>query len=212
MFGTITRTIVGACVLLALTVTTADAQRRLSEEELREQPGYVDFEGVWNWSDGDEEVELILTQPLLGFAGAFVRGEDPDLADLILDLHLVRVNQFTFSRGDEDQILEFIDDTDERLRGDQWDNIVKVRDRDERVNVFVKLDGDGTDPAETYMNGLCILVIDGDEAAFVNVVGRFRLEDIARVGAQFDIPYAEDFERYNRRGDRRDASRDEEGQ
>ena len=208
MFAPIIRCLLGMSALLVLWTGVADAQRALSEEELREQPGYVDFGDVWDWSDGDEEVEIHLTQPLLGVVGSFVRGEDPELSELIMDLHLVRVNQFTFRRRDEDSVREFIDSTGERLRDDAWDNIVKVRDRDERVNVFVKIDGDGRDPAQTFLNGLCILVVDGDEAAFVNVVGRFRLEDVARVGQQFDLPYSEGWEQYNRRGDgRRDDDR-----
>ncbi len=200
MFG---RTIISLCAAAALLlagVGSAQAQRGLSQEELERQPGFVDFGDIWEWSDGDEEVEIHLTQPLLGVAGSFMRGEDPELADLILDLHLVRVNQFTFNRRDEDAVRDFIDDTGRRLRRDGWDNIVKVRERDERVNVFVKLDGDGQDPAETFLSGLCILVVDGDESTFVNVVGRFRLEDVARVGNQFDIPDAQAWERYDRRG------------
>lgn len=211
MFAAITRGLVGACALLALLAGTAHAQRGLSQEELERQPGFVDFGDVWEWSDGDEEVEIHLTQPLLGVVGSFVRGEDPDLAELILDLHLVKVNQFSFRRSDEDAVRNFVDDAGEQLRGDDWDNIVKVRDRDERVNVFVKLEGDGRDPAETFLSGLCVLVVDGSEAAFVNVVGRFRLEDVAKVGRQFDIPYAEDWDQYNQRGSRRSRDRDEEG-
>jgi len=213
MFGTITRTLTAVGALVVLLAGTAHAQRGMSESELREQPGYVDFEDVWDWSDGDEEVEIHLTQPLLGVVGSFVRSEDPELAELIRGLHLVRVNQFTFRRRDEDAVRDFVDETGNNLRDEAWDNIVKVRERDERVNVFVKLDGDGEDPAETFLSGLCILVVDGDEAAFVNVVGRFRLEDVARVGAQFDIPYAGDWDQYNQRGDRRSSpdSEDEEG-
>lgn len=200
MFG---RTLISLCAAAALLLASAgiaQAQRGLSQEELEREPGFVDFGDIWEWSDGDEEVEIHLTQPLLGVAGSFMRGEDPELADLILDLHLVRVNQFTFNRRDEDAVRDFIDDTGRRLRRDGWDNIVKVRERDERVNVFVKLDGDGQDPAETFLSGLCILVVDGDESTFVNVVGRFRLEDVARVGNQFDIPYAQEWDRYDRRG------------
>lgn len=204
MFAAIQRGLLGVTALLVLVTAPAHAQRALSEEELRQEPGYVDFGDVWEWSDGDEEVEIHLTQPLLGVVGSFVRGEDPELAKMIMDLHLVRVNQFTFRRRDEDTVRDFIDTTGDRLRGERWENIVKVRDGDERVNVFVKLDGDGSDPAETFLNGLCILVIDGDEAALVNVVGRFRLEDVARVGHQFDLPYADGWEQYNQRGGDRD--------
>ena len=209
MIGRKTNLWAGVFALLVLTVGVAHAQRGMSDEELRRQAGYVDFGDIWRFSDGDEEVEIHLTQPLLGVVGSFLKSEDPELAKLILDLHLVKVNQFTFTRDDEDAVRTMIDDAAERLRGDAWDNIVKVRERDERVNVFVKLEGGGEDPTDTFLSGLAILVIDHSEAAFVNVVGRFRLEDIARVGRQFDIPYAGDWDQYNRRGDR--SQEDPEG-
>jgi hypothetical protein len=188
-------------------VATATAQSALSEEELKEQPGYVEFGDIWRFSDRDEEVEIHLTQPLLGVVGSFLKGEDPELADLILDLHLVKVNGFSFARSDEDKVREMMDGMAEKLRGEKWDNIVKVRERDERVNVFVLLEGDGSDPAETYLNGLAVLVLEKDEAALVNVVGRFRMEDIAKVGQHFDIPHTEDWDQYNRRR----SGDDEEG-
>lgn len=179
-----------AIFALSSVAPTASAAKRLSEQELRELPGYVDFGDVWRLSDGDEEVEIELTQPLLGVVAPFLRGEDPQLADLILDLHLVRVNAFDFARDDREDVIELMRSTSEKLRGEKWDNIVKVRGEDENVNVFVRIDGDGSDPEETFLSGLAVLAIDHGEAAFVNVVGRFRMEDIARIGAHFDIPHS----------------------
>ena len=198
-------------LLLAGTVAPAHGQEALSEEELRREPGYVDFGDLWRYSDGDEEMEIHLTQPLLGVVGAFVKGEDPELAELIRNLHLVKVNGFSFGRSDEDDVRDMMDDTASTLRGEGWDNIVKVRERGERVNVFVKFEGDQRTQENTFLSGLTVLVYEEDKATFVNVVGRFRLEDIAKVGQHFEIPSSQDWDRYDRRRDDRDRDRDRSG-
>ena len=174
-------------------VSVATAGKRLSDQELRALPGYADFGDVWKYSDGDEVVEVELTQPLLGVVAPFLRGDDPDLADLILDLQLVRVNAFGFDDDNYKSVLSLMRDSASDLRKGGWDNVVKVRGEDENVNVFVRIEGDG-DEDETFLSGLAVLYVgDDDEAAFVNVVGHFRMEDIARLSEQFDLPHSEDW-------------------
>lgn len=183
-------------------VDAALAQKALTDDQLRRQPGYVEFGDLWKWSNGDTEMEIHLQQPLLGVVGAFVGNEDPELANLIKGLHLVKVNGFSFEAGDQAAVKKFVEDTGKKLRSDKWDNVVKVRERDEDVGVFVKFEGNGNDPSDTFLSGLAVLVLEAEKATFVNVVGRFRLEDIAKVGQHFDIPSADDWERYNSRGSR----------
>ena len=139
--------------------------------------------------------------------GAFVSDEDPELANLIMDLHLVRVNSFSFRKSQDEDVRGLIDGKADELRGKGWENIIKVRERGERVNVFVKMDGDGRTREGTFLSGLTVLVYERGQATFVNVVGRFKLEDIARVGRHFDIPGSQDWDDYNERG----GDDDEEG-
>jgi hypothetical protein len=177
------------------------SRKPLSEEEIMALPGYFDFQNLLRFSDGDEEIEVQLTQPLLGVMAPFLGSEDPQLAELVLDLHMVKVNAFSYRRSDTDELLGGMDGLAEDLRGKQWENIVKVRKSDERANVFVHFEGDGSDPANTFLSGLAILALEHDQAVLVNVVGRFRLEDIARIGQHFEFPEMEDLEeqieRYN---------------
>ncbi|RKZ12585.1 hypothetical protein DRQ53_14590 [bacterium] len=198
------------CLLVATLAQPAVAQNEaLTPEQLRAEPGYVEFGDLWRLSDGDEEVEIDLTQPLLGVVGAFVSDEDPELANLILDLHLVRVNSFSFRKSNDEKVRDLIDDIAGGLGDKGWENIIKVRERGERVNVFVKMDGDQRTRAGTFLSGLTVLVYERGQATFVNVVGRFRLEDIARVGRHFDIPGSGDWDGYNSRD--RDRDDDEDG-
>ena len=197
--------------LTAAVATPAIAQEALTPEELRKEPGYVEFGDVWKWSDGDEEIEIDLTQPLLGVVGAFLGDEDPHLAELIMDLHLVRVNSFSFRKSRDEDVRDMIDGLSAGLNEDGWENIIKVRERGERVNVFVKLDGDKRTREGTFLSGLTVLVYERGQATFVNVVGRFRLEDIARVGRHFDIPGSDDWDDYNSRSRRHGGDDDEDG-
>jgi hypothetical protein len=196
--------------LVAAVPRPVAAQEALTPEELHNQPGYVEFGDVWQWSDGDEEVEIDLTQPLLGVVGAFVGDDDPELSELIMNLHLVRVNSFSFRKSNDEDVRGLIDRLSTDLNDDGWENIIKVRQRGERVNVFVKMDGDQRTREGTFLSGLTVLVYERGQATLVNVVGHFRLEDIARVGRHFDIPGSEDWEDFNSRS-KHDGGDDEDG-
>jgi len=211
MFRTITCGFLALTFLLAAVATPVVAQEALTPEELRKEPGYVEFGDVWKWSDGDEEIEIELTQPLLGVVGAFIGDEDPELSELIMDLHLVRVNSFSFRKSSDEDVRDMIDGLSGGLNKHGWENIIKVRERGERVNVFVKLDGDKRTREGTFLSGLTVLVYERGQATFVNVVGRFRLEDIARVGRHFDIPGSDDWDDYNSRSRRHSDDDDEDG-
>ena len=60
--------------------------------------------------------------------------------------------------------------------------MVRARERDEQVHVYIKSTKD-------KINGRVIMAVEyGDEVAFVNIVGEFDLNSIARLGDKFDIP------------------------
>lgn len=209
--------ILGVVLTLLLAMPTlVSAQDR--EREARDRtdptglPGYFDFGDVLEFSDGDEVVEIDLTQPLLGLVGKVAEYEDEALANLLAELDLVRVNVFSYDRRDEDELLERIDTLSKRLSDDDWDNIVRVRSRDEHVNVFVKLGDRSDDPddPDVVLSGLTILVMEDYEAAFINIVGQFGLEEIGRVGYHLGVPHMEDLGRSRRNRDRdRDDDRDD---
>ncbi len=189
---------------LMLLVASVAAQ----DEAYRNSPGYFEFGDVLEYSDGDELVEIDLSQPLLGLLGAVMGSEDPELADLMRELELVKVNMFSYDRDSEGDLTKLVDDLNKRLKSGDWQNIVRVRG-EEDVNVFVKMGsrGDGNNPDDATFQGLTVLFMDDYEAVFVNVVGEFGLDEIARVGRHFDIPHLEDIDSGRDDDDRRDRRR-----
>ena len=82
--------------------------------------------------DCAEVVRVGVDNVLLGVVGAFIGDEDPELADLIMDLHLVRVNSFSFRKSNDEDVRDMIDGLSTDLNKDDWENIIKVRERGER--------------------------------------------------------------------------------
>jgi len=206
------RTVNALLILLLALPTLAWAQERDRTDYTR-LPGYFDFGKVLEFSDNDEVVEIDLSQPLLSLVGRVVEYDDEALADLLAQLDLVHVNVFSYDRDNEDPLIERIDTMAKQLTDDHWDNIVRVRSDEEHVNVFVKLHDRSDDPdaPDVIVSGLTILVLDEEQAAFINIVGEFGLDEIGRVGRHFDIPHMDELgRRHHRDRDREDRNESRE--
>ena len=70
-------------------------------------------------------------------------------------------------------------DIEAKLVRESWERIVRVREKGERVNVFTRPGAAGTGKVD----GLVVLVFDGEEVVFCNLVGTI---DLARLGAISD--------------------------
>jgi hypothetical protein len=171
--------------------------------DFTDEPGYVDFGRMTDLSRGEEIVEIHLTQPLLGIAQWAVRDEDPQLAEMLAGLKLLRVNVFSFTEEEAGGLAARIDEITERLSGQGWNRIVKVRDQDQLWNVMVLMDTEGGSEGAPLLNGLAIVGMGdeesdyrysdekGNEAVFVNVVGRLDFAKLSALGRHFGIPQLE---------------------
>jgi hypothetical protein len=192
-------------LLLSLAVAVP-AMAGSGDRDVTKLPGYFDFGDVSRYGDGERNVEVFLEQPLLSLAVAILKREEPEMADLIVDLALVKVNVFSFDGDDHDEMLTSIDDLTGALDGDGWQRLVKMKDREERVSFYVKSSGDGE-----VIHGVAVLAIDGEqrardnEAVFVNIVGEFDLEAIVHLIEHFDVPHMSELDGFDySRRDRRD--------
>jgi len=191
-------------VLLSLAVT-GPAMAGQGDRDLTELPGYFDFGEVGQFGNGDRNIEVFLEQPLLSLAVAILQREEPEVADMITDLALVKVNVFSFDGDDHEEMIDRIDGLTGALDGQGWQRLVKMKDRDERVSLYVKSSDDGG-----LIHGVAVLAVEGDErdydneAVFVNIVGEFELDAIVHLIEHFDVPHMHELDDYGRDRDRRD--------
>ncbi len=166
-------------LLVGLLLTSAQAQ---DDKELKKHPGYVDFEDIDIPGDAEETVEVYVRGPLLKLVAQASQGEDPALSKLLSKLLLVKVNTFSIDSQTAQELKQKITKIESELQKKNWEKVVRVKERDELVNVYLKMDND-------RVVGLVVMAIEEeDEAVFVNIVGEIDLDSIGKLGQKFDIP------------------------
>ena len=152
---------------------------------LEKQPGYIDFSSL-DLFDGPEpetSIEIYLKDPLLELVAAATRFEDPDLADMLESLSLIRVQAYQKAEGRDLDTSYDYESIAERLKAltlPDWERVVQVRERDQRVQFYVRTEG------ETIV-GLLVLAGGPDEFVFINIVGPLDIAQVGRIGRKFDI-------------------------
>lgn len=165
--------------------------------DIEKMPGYFSFGDIQEFADGEEMIEVDLMQPLLGIFSGVMASEEPELARLVENLELVNVRVFSYERSVEGKLRDHMEKISDRLRKDDWENIIRARTAEEHVNIFVKLsNAKRGEPAgdNTAVEGLAILVLEDDQAVFANVVGHFGMSEISSLGAHFNIPHVGDLD------------------
>ncbi len=116
-----------------------------------------------------------------------VLGGAPGPLDGITNVRVLVYEDLSEDMGD---VLKFVEDTSNDLEGDGWHAVVRVRDGDEQVRVYMKPGIDGT------LAGVTVMVTDagGDggsgEAVFLNVAGAIQpaqLGQIASLGGRHGV-------------------------
>ena len=172
-----------AIVAVMLTGALAGPAAALTDAEVRKLPGYVDFDAMKLFEGQEAKVEVYLKDPMLELVSKFVKSEDPELYEVLAKLKLVRVQIFEVDDVQAQKVSEVTSATAKQLDSKGWERIVRVREDDEHVDVYLK-------PSKDYewLDGLVVMVVDGgDEAIFVNIVGQIDPDDIAKLGEHFDI-------------------------
>ena len=177
------------CLLMGLVVLGivggVQAQETTKTDPIR-HPGYVDFnvlgiQGVLG--DVEAVVEISVPPPLLKMVAAVVEAEDPQLAGLLSNLVLVRVQVFEQIGYDQAKKLQKVTAVASRnLLERGWINVVRVREGEDRVDILLKLKDDS-------IVGLVIFVVSPQgEAVLVNIVGELDPALLGRLARQFNVP------------------------
>lgn len=165
-------------LLAALLALPARAQR----DALADEPGYVDLVEIERWFDRDARIEVNVQGPLLKLVTEAAKYEDPDLAAMLRHIKAIQVRGYDLRPSELEDVEAHARSLGRVLKGRGWDTVARVRDDDERVEMFVKVRGDA-------MEGLMVMVLSpgDDETVFVNIVGEIDPEQIGRLGSRFGV-------------------------
>ncbi|MBC8183658.1 DUF4252 domain-containing protein [candidate division KSB1 bacterium] len=160
-----------------------------AQENYSKYQGYVDLSDIEEFKDSDETVEIFITKPLLSLvAAATSSGEDPSFSNLLKNLALIRVETFNVKEKETTKVKKIIQKVSKKLTKEKWSRIVRVKEKDERVEIFIKPDGE-------KIAGLLIMSLKPDkEAVFVNIVGNIDMEQLGKLSRKFDIPQLDSLE------------------
>jgi len=179
------------CVLVLALFAVASAQSDLANN-LRDHPGFVDFRAMDISGGKEPKVEVNLKGSLLGLAARIASDEEPELSSTLLSLEGIRVEVYDAEDRDPESYITKLATTAKDLETKGWETIVRVNDDDQQAYIAVKPEGKN-------IVGLVVLSAqEDDEIVLVNIVGNINMDEIWRVGREFDIDHL-DSVRHERR-------------
>jgi uncharacterized protein DUF4252 len=162
-------------LLVTLLSVSAWAQNEINENT----PGYVDF-GSLDAIYGEPRVMINIGGPLMQImALAAKNSDDPEAAALMGGLEGVRVNIYN-TDGNLDPALAQMGQAKAALEAAQWQPIIQVREEAEYVQMFSRIEGD-------KMQGMAIMVVNAEEAVFLNILGIIDPSQVGRVMDQLNV-------------------------
>ncbi|MBT8071927.1 MAG: DUF4252 domain-containing protein [Xanthomonadales bacterium] len=168
----INKVVIGVfCTLLAV---PAMAQ----EDELKDLPGYVNF-GDLSATYGEPKITINLGGTMLNFVGMMSKSESPETSEMISKLKGIRVQIYGLDENIDAARSQFSQVKGD-LKSSGWEPIVQVNEDDEQVLVYMKAEGGN-------MEGMTVMVVDNEEAVFVNIIGQLNPEELGRVMDSFDV-------------------------
>ena len=145
-------------------------------------PGQVDFGAFAPPKGGGEFVEVNVPASLISLAARLVEKDEPEVAQLLAGLKLVRVHVIGLDEENRAELQKRAQRVRKELAGNGWERIVVAQQKDQDVSVYLKMAEKGA------VQGLIAVVMDGKEhAVFVNIVGDIKPEQLALLGDKFHI-------------------------
>lgn len=145
--------------------------------------GRVDFKNFLPAAVG-EVVEIDIHPGLMKFAAKLAGKQEPEAAELLSKIQHVKVNVVHLDDTNRADAVAKITAVRAKLEAEGWMRTVSVRDtkKGEDVMIFIQQTSDDA------ITGVVVTVIENKkQAVFVNVVGDIRAEQLASLGAQFNI-------------------------
>ena len=173
----------GAVAAVAAVVVTALAlmSPTTSMAQVNTERGFVDITQVEAWFNDEPTIEVNIRGALLNLVAEATKYEDPELAEMLRKLRIIQIRGFEM-RGGTSELRTRSSELGKRLEGMGWETVVRVRDDDEHIQMYMLMSGESID-------GMVVLAMDDsdDEAVFVNIVGEIKPDQIGRIGRKFNI-------------------------
>jgi ATP sulfurylase len=146
-------------------------------------PGEVDMARVVEPAKAAQYVDVNVGRTLISLAARFVEKQQPETAELLRSVHLVRVNVVGVTDENREELQKRIGELRSQLDKQGWQRIVAVQEKNgEDVGVYLKTRGNDA------VEGLFVSVLDGKkEAVLVNIVGDIRPEQVMALGEALGI-------------------------
>lgn len=138
---------------------------------MHEQEGYADL-SFPHFRYTDNTVNIAVGPNLLNLVKDEAMNEFEEYSELVKGTEAVRIRLFDATVGRK-YLESSIDKSIENISDDNWETVVSFKEKGQRLAVLIKSD------VETIY-GVSVLFIDETQAAFVNLIGEFVLEDIQR--------------------------------
>lgn len=134
------------------------------EFELEKHPGYIDLEKITIPEKADCVTDITLGPAVLRFMKR-MKIDDEDREKGISGIFSIRVKAFEVDHDESDKIQSIMNEFEKAMEKKGWENLVRVKKRDERMDIRVKFD-------EEQAVGIFVMAHEpGEEVAFINVVG-----------------------------------------
>lgn len=164
--------------------------REPQSSDARRHPGYVDGSDFAKMAGEDADlIEVSVEGPLLKMVAKGLSDQQPELADIIggiVSVNAIVIDSPSKEKGKAGDISRAARDLADSLRDKNWQQLARIREKgDTNVIVLAHMEDEAID-------GLVVLVVEGDEFVFVNIAGRIDIGKIAEVGMNLDMPGIQD--------------------
>lgn len=157
-------------------------------DDYKNHPGYIDFGSFEKFKDSEETVEIFIKGPLLRFVAKATENEDVELASLLHNLKLIKLNVFSVDKLTIEDARNVMKSVSNKIDRNKWELMVRVKETGENVEIFTQFGPDDS------LNGLVVMVVSKDEAVFVNIVGTIEPSKLGKLSAKFNIPELDSLE------------------
>ena len=148
----------------------------------QDSPGMVDFGKFTPPGNGGEFVEVQVKSNLISLAARLVEKEEPEAAELLRNVELVRVNVVGLNDDNRDEMTKRVEKIRAELDAKGWERNVNVQGKKgEDVGVYTKTRG------TEALAGVTITIIERKNIVLANVVGDIRPEQVAALGESLNI-------------------------